>query len=81
MIEYYDWARGQLDSNHKPSVYDWSNMNMDEMAKRALAICTLAKDGTSDTPLVAFECLEKMAQAINERYCYSNKFRRRRRRW
>ena len=68
MIHYYDWAKGQLSPHHKSSVYDWQQMNLAEMAERALAICEMAKDGTSDGPILAFLCLEKMAQAMKEKY-------------
>lgn len=69
-VEYYGWAREQLDSSHEASVYDWSNMTIAEMAKRALAICELAKDGTTNSPLAAFACLEKMAQSMKNTYPY-----------
>lgn len=68
MYEYFDWAKGQLDPTRQSSIYDWQGMSLAEMSNRALAICEVAKDGTSDTPILAFECLEKMALAIKEKY-------------
>lgn len=66
MIQYLDWAKGQL--RRIPSVDDWQNMRLAEMAERALAICEVAKDGTVDGPQSAFYHLEKMAKAIKEKY-------------
>ena len=70
MKQYYEWAKEQLDPNRQHSIYDWSQMTLAETADRALAICEMAKDGSSDTPLIAFECLENMAKAIKEKYPY-----------
>jgi hypothetical protein len=65
-VEYMEWAKAQLEGS--PSVYDWQNMPLAEMSERALAICEAAKDGTTEAPINAFYCLEKMALAMKERY-------------
>ena len=68
MIQYMEWAKTQLEGDHDPSIYDWQNMPLAEMSERALAICEAAKDGTTEAPINAFYCLEKMALAMKERY-------------
>jgi hypothetical protein len=74
MREYLNWAKTQLSSDHEPSAYDWDNMPMSEMAERALAICTAAREAPSAEygdylPIIfAFQSLEKMAEAIKYRY-------------
>ena len=73
MIEYLNWAKAQLSSDHEPSVYDWENMSMAEMSERALAICAAARATpyAGAFPLIcAFRYLEKMAEAIAKRYDY-----------
>jgi hypothetical protein len=71
MIEFRDWAKGQLTENHVASIYDWQNMPLSEMASRALAICEEARNasvGDSLPVIFAFQCLEAMAKQLKEKY-------------
>lgn len=67
MIQYLEWAKVQL--KRQPSIYDWQQMNIAEMAERALAICKETR--SSQRPLTyadAFYHLEKMAQMMLDKY-------------
>lgn len=74
MNEYRNWAKRLLTEEHVPSIYDWQNMTVSEMADRALALCAEARDapaanrGDSIPVIYAFQCLEAMAKAMKLRY-------------
>ncbi len=67
--QYKNWAERQIHKDHIPSIYDWQNMTLAEMAERALAICAAVEDREDMVyGIYAFQCLEAMAKQLKEKY-------------
>jgi hypothetical protein len=64
--EYKDWAKAILREDADMS--NWMHLTLAEGSARALAICEEAKDGSTDSPIMAFYHLEKFIESINKKY-------------